>query len=586
MPCGCSSTPATPEPDTPQVSSSTGATCGNGITVDEYQNYLRGVTPGTGPCGPTVNVDCKDPNLLSANAATGKDLDATWANAVWADSMVPLGRFGSKLVKPRGTGWAWIENGLMFIRNTLVLKITNLWTTWVRPTPTSLPVPGDPPEFPFLTMADDNGNIRGLPGLRESDSTAVWNKTTRKWEVRAVSTIPFCVADAIPDANGLELVGFDPVPYEGDLTSQRCVKKLCGPPGILIGTEQLTPGDCSDCDGPADCATLVVSTLGNPPEDAQVYGLKYTTTGGLEFVVAGSGSGIGPAGPVGPQGPAGTPGTPGLPGQPGPAGSQGPPGPAGPPGPSGGEKGETGATGPQGPAGPTGPMGPAGPVGATGPQGTPGIDGATGPQGPPGPSGSFNNPSLDDLAKLSTAVQYQEFLASPVDITVTNGDVTDFSATTGAAHSYALKYLTGVGGPIVAPADSADGKLLQVDGVLLRIDILSTDPQDVEAGAAGEHSIAVAIHTKTMAKMVDSDPAANAADAGGFLPRLSVLSGSVHCVAPWASGANMAVSVTSVKYATDPAGSQFTKYNAGKNTVRIWVTGFLVRRKVIPVFTP
>jgi hypothetical protein len=176
-------------------------------------------------------------------------------------------------------------------------------------------------------------------------------------------------------------------------------------------------------------------------------------------------------------------------------------------------------------------------------------------------------------------------LDTPIDITTTNGDSTDFTHTSSAAHNFSLKYLTGVGGPITAPADNATGALAQVDGVLLRIDILSTDPQDVEGTATQAHSVAVAVNTRELAKMVDNDPAANAADSGNYLPRLSVLSSSVHCVAPWASGANMAVAVTSVKYTTTPAG-QFSKYNAGKNTVRIWVTGFLVRRKVIPVFTP
>lgn len=587
--CGCSQSPATPPDDPPQSTSSSGVPCGTGMALNEWSYWYSGARDCTGGCGPALNAGCSDPNAVTSNL-TGKTLDSTWANQKWADSAYLLTRFGSSLAKLRGTGYLFMENGVGFVKPTVSLSLDRIHADWYRPTPHSLPVPGNPSPFPLLVMADENGMPKGLPGLIDQDAEIFWDASEKKWSVRSIANRQMCVEEQLTDSTGLELVGFEPLEGEdADPTTQRCLKKLCGPPGLLVMDEVVTPGDCQDCEGnPTPCATMVASTVPDPASDGQIYGYKIDpVTGARSWVAVSSSSGVGATGPAGPAGPKGDPGAPGQPGQPGPAGSQGPAGPAGPQGPAGGPQGPVGPAGPAGPQGERGLLGPAGPTGPAGPQGPAGVDGLQGPQGPPGASGSFSNPSESDLAKLSTVVEFHEF-ATPVELTATtgNGDATDYSATGSASVSYNLKYLTGVGGPITAPADSSVGKLSSVERVLLRVDYISTDPQDVEGTADNSHSIQVSAAGLVVIKATDADAAANAADAGGFLPRLSVLSSSVHCSVPWSSGAIMPVVVTSVKYPTLPAGSQFTKYNAGKNAVRIWFEGFVVRRKVIPVFTP
>jgi hypothetical protein len=580
MSCGCS-TPATPPDDsTLTVASTTDATCGSGMTVADYQAYVAGQIGCPGPCGPTESAECLDPNLLSANPATGKDLDTTWTNAVQADSMTLLGRFGRKLAKLKGEGWLWAQNGVVFLRQP-VISVKNLWARWIRPTPKSLPVPGDPDPINYIAVSDGDGNVYGLPGKREFDSTLVWDKTAKKWEVRSVASQPICVEEIIPEENGLELVGFAPLPVDGPTDTERCLKRLCGPPGILIGVEEPAPGNCTNCEGDEEvCATLVVHTLPNPPADGLGYSLVNDPTTGLGYIASAAAAGtIGPAGPAGPVGPRGLDGTPGQPGQPGPPGSQGPAGPQGIPGPAGGPQGPQGIPGTPGATGATGLQGPAGPTGPTGPQGPAGIDGQPGAQGPAGPAGAngLSEPTAEDLAKLSTLVQTQEFLVTPTLIN------TSTIQTTGASQTDIVNYLVAHGGALTGPTGA---NLSSVDGVLLRIDALSTDPRDVNSAADGEHSIEVVVNSRQLVKLIETDPAANAADAGALLPTYPQLSTSTHCVAPYSGGSPMSIVRTSVKWATLPASSQITKYNTGYNTVRVYVVGYLVTRKISPVYTP
>lgn len=535
-----------------------------------------------------------DPEAVAAKSTVGKILGKTWADALPADKLVLLGRYGERLARFMENGYVIVEDGVARIVSKIALKTDELWVTYERNNPRAA-VAGNPPDFNYMVAVDENGQCFVMPGRATEDSIAVWNFTKKLWEVRPAGSFPICVLGKLNGSPEIEVIGFEPLDPDDKTfeNTQRCVKGLCGT-GLVLLESRPAPGECFHCEQPVQCGTSVARALSLPPAEltenpVKVYGLINSEILGPAFrEINLSGSGTpGPEGPTGPQGAQGLPGTPGSPGPPGPPGNTGPAGPQGVPGDPGGPPGPAGPAGPQGIPGPQGEKGLKGDTGPQGPPGADGSDGAPGPQGPAGPSGGFSNPSEADLAKLSTAAQFHEYLDTPVEITLAanNGDATDFFHTSSAAHNFTLKYLTGVGGAIAAPVDNATGKLVQVDGILLRLDVMSTDPQDVDT-TTEEHSIAVSVNGRTLAKMVDADPAADAADAGGFLPRLSVLSSSTPCVAPWSAGANMTVMVTSVKYTSLPAGSQFTKYNAGKNTVRIWVLGFIVRRKVIPVFTP
>lgn len=577
MSCACSS-PATPPEDTPQVASTTEATCGSGMSIAEYQAYVTGSNSCPAICGPTADAACVDPNLLSANSSTGKDLDTTWTNAVNADSMTLLGRSAKKLAKLKGTGWLWNENGWTFVRSFVPLSIKRLWAKWIKPTPSSMAIPGDPEPINFLAGVDSTETPFAIPGQKDTDSIMIWNHTTRMWETKSTTAFPLCHEGPLESAEELEILGLvkqnpENADYE---TEVRCVKKLCGT-GIVVMDEVLAPGDCSDCNGPADCGSTTAHLLPYPPIDEEnpdrIWAFKYTLEDGLRWVQVIQGS-VGINGRDGVDGRDGRDGRDGIDG--------------------GGGGGFGSATinyealaaaldyskMPQGPAGVDGIdgqsiQGPIGLPGKDGKDGANGVDGVDGINGTNGSSGSIvSTPTADELAAIYTLVQLQEYLGTPVLLNSATRD------TTGASQTNVYSYLVSAGGSIADPVDSVAGKLSTVDGVLLRLDVLSSDPQDVEAGASATHSIEVAVNGRQSVYLISENAAANAADAGGLLPNVEQLSTSSQCVVPY--GPTLSVVRTSTKWPTLPAASQITKYNAGLNTVRVYVMGFLVTRKVNP----
>lgn len=551
------------------------------MSIAEYQAYVTGAVACPTVCGPTANAECVDPNLLSQNSATGKDLDTTWTNAVSADSMTLLGRWQRKLAKLRGTGWLWVENSVAFVRSTIPLSIKKVWATWVRPTPKSLPIPGDPPPISFLAGVDADETPYAIAGKKDVDSLPIWNHTTKKWEIKGTTSFPLCHEGPLPSSNELEILGLvkqnpDNADYE---TEVRCVHKLCGT-GLLVMDEVLAPGDCSDCAGPAECASTTAHLLPYPTIDEEnpdrIWGFKYTLEDGLRWVQIIQGS-VGTAGRDGTNGRDGRDGRDGL---------------------DGGGSGFGSTTinyealaaaldyskMPQGPAGVDGvdgqsiqgERGPAGENGRDGRDGRDGVDGTNGTNVSGEPV--TLTPTAEDLAKLSTATQKMEFLGTPVLINSATRD------TTGASQTNVYNYLVSAGGSIADPADSAAGDLISVDGVMLRLDVLSSDPQDETSAASSVHSIDVTVNGRQLVYLIQEDTAANAADGGNLLPRIAQLSTSSQCIAPY--GTTLGVVRTSVKYSALPASSQIAKYNAGFNTVRVYVMGFLVSRKVNPAFDP
>lgn len=557
---------------------------GGPISLADYQasRVPAGSRSGRGTAWVPV---CNDPAAQQGVPSAGATLPANLTTQQRAQAMTLLGRVGTTATKFFGTGYLFQNGEDTEIRDTLTLSVSQLWHNWYKPSPNALAIPGDPRDFPFFTIGDDNGTAMLLRGLKDEDSEVIWNAELEVWQVKAIASRPLCVKEKLDDRNGLEIVGFRPLTPGEPETSTRCLEKLCGA-GIVIQKEVITTGTCGgDCGPSGPCGTYVATVIPFP-EAGKIYGFYIDPANGAVSMreVSEAGGGSGNNGEDGADGqnatiaignvtmapygtspqvinvgtpsaailnfvlPAGAQGIQGLPGKDGTNGQPGLPG-------------GRGADGPVGPEGPEGPEGPAG------------------KNGKDGENGSFGTPSPGDLAKLHTLVQLQEYLALPIEISGTNRE------TLGSLHQYNANYLTThtVGTPgTIPPPTGAD--LSTIDGVIIRVDYLSTDPQQEEADAA-THSIQVTCNNKQVAFVESQDTVSLGTDVGNFYPRLDKITGtSGEQVVPYLSAIPMIVRVDSAKFPTTPAGA-WAKYTTGANRVRVYVTGFLVTRKRNPIYT-
>jgi hypothetical protein len=125
--------------------------------------------------------------------------------------MTLLGRVGSTLTRFTGNGFIEIRNGLAFVVASPALKVKDLWAKWVKATQYSVAKVGDPLPFPYSTAVDSCGNLHALGGLLEKDGLQVHNKTTNNWSVIPVDEFPHQVSKTIPQADAIELTGFESV---------------------------------------------------------------------------------------------------------------------------------------------------------------------------------------------------------------------------------------------------------------------------------------------------------------------------------------------------------------------------------------
>ena len=530
---------------------------------------------------PTGVLPC-DPSAVAARASTGKVLGLEWADTLPVDKAVLLARYGDKLARLMGDGFVRILNGVATVVDRVAINTGNLWVTFERPLPT-MPIAGNPPPFTYDVAVDADGTVYAVQGLVGIDSIKVWNSTTKMWEIRPASTFPICVKGKLTASNAIELIGFNPLSAEDDNFEEttRCVRGLCGK-GLVILEDKPAPGDCDYCGTPVQCGTSVARALGFPTAEAtstpqKVYGLVFSSITGPAFreITATSGTGGGTVGPMGPAGPQGLPGSPGSAGPAGTPGIQGPAGPMGPAGPAGGLTGPKGDTGPQGPAGPAGPAGATGATGATGAAGMNGAKGDTGATGPAGPAGSsLSQPSESDLAKLSTRVQKFERHS---DVAVANGLITSASFSPAVVNLAAL-------GSVTFPQNS-DNDLVSIDGIVLQIQGHSVDPQTDEAGV---HVMSITINGTQTTTSGWVYP--GTMGVVGVFPQLDIIRICTELVVPHTGSlvaGNLAISITNTKFPTLPAGSVIPKYNhASSGGYNIVLKGFIVTRKVKPVYTP
>jgi hypothetical protein len=243
------------------------------------------------------------------------------------EEAVLLVRVGDKLKKFCGSGFVRVENGLTYLTEQVGVSLTDLYHDHA----------GDPMCFDYLPVGDSCGLVHGTKGLPDSNSVVIWDKALSKFCHVPTSKLGKEAVGQIPPANALELIGYPPIPFGGDITATRELKKLCGT-GIVMITPAASEPEPGDCNAAQACVATVVPF---PTEDGD-YVLAFSPlpngTGVPYFKLESdlpSLSTPGPAGPTGPMGP---------PGGTGPRGNTGQTGPAGPPGP-------TGAVGADGPPG-------------------------------------------------------------------------------------------------------------------------------------------------------------------------------------------------------------------------------------------
>jgi hypothetical protein len=161
-----------------------------------------------------ANPVCADDDSIASTSSTGCKLDSCLTDPrdlLDGEGMTLLGRVGNILTRFKCNGFIEVRAGLAYLVASPPLVIKNIWANWVKPTQYSVATVGDPLPFPYSTAVDQCGNIHALGGLLEKDGIQVHNKTTNNWSVIPVDELPHQVSATIPQADSLELVGFEGV---------------------------------------------------------------------------------------------------------------------------------------------------------------------------------------------------------------------------------------------------------------------------------------------------------------------------------------------------------------------------------------
>lgn len=220
---------------------------------------------------------CTDPESLPSAISDGATLPAWATDAGCYDTGVTLlGRVGNKLARLVGSGFLQIANGQVAVVPSVAIKIKSLWHRWWKTTPTSRPIVGEPLDFPYQVIADGNGDLHAIKGTTEEDSQHMWDASANTWKTVPISEIPKCQRGRLPQADLLELVGFEPITTEGAITDVRCLKGFSGSGLIHMVPQTTVATDCT-CPGctPEVTPTMQVATyLETPAADNNSYVLK------------------------------------------------------------------------------------------------------------------------------------------------------------------------------------------------------------------------------------------------------------------------------------------------------------------------
>lgn len=255
----------------------------------------QSVTPvsPTGECLPTVADDCAlakpttickpcpdDPNCLVADGSDGSTLASSWLDACCHNENVTLlARVGSKLARFTGDGFLSFVSGKASLVSAIPLKLVHIWHRWWKPTQASPPILGEPLDFTYQAVGDDDGNLHAIKGMADEDSQTVWKSAEKVFRQTPQSEIKHPLKGLLPRVEELELIGYAPIPDDGAITAIRQLSSLAGA-GILIVEQQDTVASPDDpCD---DSKASVAKFLPFPTYVAdETYTLKCSAAGGL-----------------------------------------------------------------------------------------------------------------------------------------------------------------------------------------------------------------------------------------------------------------------------------------------------------------
>lgn len=296
------------------------------ISIHEMSQPL---TPcGDADCGcaiPESDVECPG-NQLSSTSSAGSILPDCFTDAQPVECMTLLGRVGKKLSRLVGEGFLFMCNGVVCVNKDIQLKVSKLWHQWYKPSAKSRPIPGDPNPHPYITIADEDGNLHLVRGLHDEDSIVKWDVETGMWEHVPTTSFPICTKGHLSRAEQLELIGFAPIPEEGgDLEANRCARVLCGNGVVFLQQELTTPPgadeNCPETDYQENFRSCVAQVL-TFPDDGQQYNLVWNEDDGFHWAVY-EGPEQGQQGADGDAGEAGADGADGAPGADGEDGADG-----------------------------------------------------------------------------------------------------------------------------------------------------------------------------------------------------------------------------------------------------------------------
>ena len=119
---------------------------------------------------------CDGPSCLDSDPTGGGPVPTNLLDTVCATSDVTLlGRVGNTLARLAGDGFLKITNGKASVVSSVPIKVRSLWHRWWKPTALQRPILGDPLPFPFLAIADAQGNLHGITGREDKHCIPVWD---------------------------------------------------------------------------------------------------------------------------------------------------------------------------------------------------------------------------------------------------------------------------------------------------------------------------------------------------------------------------------------------------------------------------
>jgi len=272
MGCNCNSTPAT----IPAATT---------VLPEIAQVY-----PGTAESA--VDSSCPSSSVTSTpttGATLASDLtDAAPADGI-AEGVTLLARYGRKLVAFTGSGFLQAFDGRFKLVKSIILRVTNLWhDRWTPAGVGRKPLLGNPFPFPFLVIADTEGNLHAIQGQQAAgvtrDSMTVWSFERGQYEVRDVADFPALQKGLLPQVSQIELAGFPAIPTTGSPTDVRQISALAAEGFFRLKKVPTIASSC-DCEGcaAAPAYAYVTEFVADPPtEDDGTFSFKCTVADGVK----------------------------------------------------------------------------------------------------------------------------------------------------------------------------------------------------------------------------------------------------------------------------------------------------------------